>query len=96
MHTIKSTFWTRKGQFQKDQNTEAFGIARVALDGWGDYICQIEGRAGVYKQDKQVIKDFVAQHSFWKSHKGKSTAIVPLYLFEYQVEAKKNNQQTLI
>jgi len=95
MHIIKSTFWTRKGQFQKDKNSEAFGIARVALEGDGAYVCQIEGRGGHYRADKEAIKDFISERSFWTSQRGKTTAIVPLFLFELVTERKIKEQPML-
>jgi hypothetical protein len=88
MHKIKSTFWTRKGQFEKDRNSEAFGIVREALDGDGDYVCLIEGRNGIFRREKEVIRNFISQRSYWESRRGKVTAIVPLSMFEF-IPAKK-------
>ena len=89
MHKVKSSFFTRLGQFEKGKMTEAVGIAVEALIKDGIFELTIgKNETVIYFRDtKELRKD--AKKTEWVNPKGKRVLIIPLFEFHKKESGQK-------
>lgn len=83
-HTVNHPFMCREGQFEEGKRHLCIGLDINALSTTDTYVCYLgKNRETKYKIDSSKALQFAEEHnSTWKNPKGRSVAIIPIYLFE--------------
>jgi len=80
---VKQPFMCRLGQFEKDKQTLVLGLDMKALQTTDMYRCYIGKNKRVYYEiDTAEALVYANDHTIWTNPKGRSVAILPLFLFK--------------
>ncbi len=84
IHTVKSPFMCREGQFEAGIRSLCLGLDVTALTGTDCYRCYLGKNKKTYYEINSIeALKFADDHkSFWKNHKGRQVAILPISEFK--------------
>lgn len=83
IHTVKSPFMCREGQFEPGIRSLCVGLDVSALTGTDCYRCYLGKNKKTYYEVNtlEALKYADERRSFWKNRKGKQVAILPISIF---------------